>query len=123
MTPGKKAPVRKERKAREGRTALLRGRLTPTERAEIEARAEAAGLPLSEFVRVSAQTVTIRARADLDAVHGLAKIAGDLGRFGGLLKLWLADRRGDGAPAIEVDKVLAEARAVIEVLAEKAALI
>ena len=115
--------VRQPRRPKVNRSSALTLRCTPDERAEIEARALASGLPLSEFIRVSAQTVTIRARADLDAVAGLAKIAGDLGRLGGLLKLWLAERRGDGAPAVEVDKVLADIKGAIDLLAEKAAAI
>jgi hypothetical protein len=36
----------------------------------------------------------------------LAKINGDQGRLGGLLKLWLMERAGQGAPAVAVRRVL-----------------
>lgn len=54
--------ARRARRSRVNRSSALTLRCTSEERAEIEARAQAAGLLLSEFVRVSARTVTIRAR-------------------------------------------------------------
>jgi hypothetical protein len=36
----------------------------------------------------------------------LAKINGDQGRLGGLLKLWLVDRPARGIPEIEVRRLL-----------------
>lgn len=36
----------------------------------------------------------------------LAKVNGDQGRLGGLLKLWLVDRPGRGVPEIEVRRLL-----------------
>ena len=38
---------------------------------------------------------------DLRAVGELAKVNGDLGRVAGLLKLWLAEKRGQGARPTE----------------------
>ncbi len=43
---------------------------------------------------------------DHAAVGELVKVAGDQGRLGGLLKLWLVDRPGKGAPEIEVRRLL-----------------
>jgi hypothetical protein len=39
-------------------------------------------------------------------VGDLVKVAGDQGRLGGLLKLWLVDQPGKGAPEIEVRRLL-----------------
>ena len=36
----------------------------------------------------------------------LAKVNGDQGRLGGLLKLWLVERAGEGVPVIEVRRLL-----------------
>jgi len=54
--------ARRARRARSNRSSALTLRCTADERAEIEARARVAGLPLSEFIRVSARTVTIGSR-------------------------------------------------------------
>ncbi len=111
--------ARRPRRPRVNRSSALTLRCTPEERAEIEARARVAGLPLSEFIRVSAQTVTISSRADHQTVVQLARHAGELNRLGGLLKLWLAERRGDGAPAVAVDQVLTDIKAAVAAITAK----
>ncbi len=40
------------------------------------------------------------------AVGDLVRVAGDQGRLGGLLKLWLVERAGAGASEIEVRRLL-----------------
>ncbi len=52
----------------------------------------------------------IRSVVDLKAVADLAKVDGDLGRVGGLLKLWLAEKRGQGASPVEVEGMMIEFR-------------
>ena len=44
------------------------------------------------------------------AVADLAKVNGDLGRAAGLLKLWLSERRGQGARPEDVEEVMIEFR-------------
>ena len=44
----------------------------------------------------------IRSVVDLNAVADLAKINGNLGRVAGLLKIWLAEKCGQGANATDV---------------------
>lgn len=112
--------ARRPRAEREGRTATLRLRCTPGERAEIEAAAAAAGLGLSEYMRVTALHGSAPAKVDRATVAALAAHAGNLSRLGGLLKLWLSERRGDGAPAVAVDQVLAEIRTAVDRLADAA---
>jgi hypothetical protein len=65
-----------------------------------------AGLPLSVFCRNAALGKRINSSADKDAIQSLVKVSSDQGRLGGLLKLWLSDRPGVGAPEIEVVKAL-----------------
>jgi hypothetical protein len=110
-------------KLRERRTSKVEIRLTPTEREEIEARAEAAGLSLSDYVRVAARSATIQSRLDHAATRELAATASTLGRVGGLLKLWLMERRDEGvsAPAIgglydEIRDLIADIRRRLEAL-------
>ena len=40
-------------------------------------------------------------KVDLRAIHELGRLRADLGRLGGLLKLWLTDRAGEGTEAAE----------------------
>jgi hypothetical protein len=88
------------------RKAALRAWVTPEERAEIEARAEAAGLSLSAYLRVLGLGHEPRSMLDQDAVLTLAKVNADQGRLGGLLKLWLSEKPQQGASTMEVRRVL-----------------
>jgi len=80
--------------------------VTDAERARIEERAKIAGLSVSAYLRAAGLNQPIRSVLDHDAVRDLAKVNGDQGRLGGLLKLWLIERAGQGAPAIEVRRLL-----------------
>src|ERR1700712_5260549 len=77
-----------------------------TERAEIKRRAEASGLSVSAYLRAVALGRQVQSGLDHAAVNELVKVAGDQGRLGGLLKLWLVDQPGRGVPAIEVRRLL-----------------
>ena len=61
------------------------------ERRQIEAKANAAGLSLSTYLVNVGIGYHIRGIVDHKQVEELARINGDLGRLGGLLKLWLTD--------------------------------
>ncbi len=80
--------------------------VTEEERSRIEARAQASGLSVSAFLRAAGLGHPIRSTLDYAAVTELAKVNGDQGRLGGLLKLWLVDRPGQGAPMMEVRRLL-----------------
>jgi hypothetical protein len=80
------------------------------EKADISARAAGAGMSESAFLRALGLNQPIRSVVDLEAVDDLAKINGGLGRVAGLLKLWLAEKRGIGAPAVDVDVMMREFR-------------
>lgn len=95
-------------KEREARNRLLPMKVfvTDRERARIEERAKAAGLSVSAYLRTAGLGHPIRSVLDYDAVRDLAKVNGDQGRLGGLLKLWLVDRPGRGASEIDVRRLL-----------------
>ena len=77
------------------------------DRAKLEELAAAAGVPLSAYLRSAGLGQPIRSNAfNHQAVMDLAKLNADQGRLGGLLKLWLVDRPGQGAPEIEVRRLL-----------------
>ena len=80
--------------------------LTPEEQAEIADRAAATGLSLSGYLRAAGLNHPVRSVLDLRAVAELGKVNGDLGRVAGLLKLWLAEKRGQGARPSDVEGMM-----------------
>lgn len=63
----------------------------PDERSHVEANAKAAGLSLSTFLLNVGVGYRVAGILDNKRVEELARVNGDLGRLGGLLKLWLTD--------------------------------
>lgn len=63
----------------------------PHERSEIEANARDSGLSVSAFLRTIGQGYRVVGIVDNERVVEMARINGDLGRLGGLLKMWLAN--------------------------------
>jgi len=84
----------------------LRLTVTAEERDEIAKRAKAAGLSTASYLRAVALNKTIGSALDYAAVGDLVRVAGDQGRLGGLLKLWLVDQPGKGASEVEVRRLL-----------------
>ncbi len=78
--------------------------VTDAEKVEIADRAAQVGLSLSAYMLAAGLNHPIRSVYDLKAVADLGRINGDLGRVAGLLKLWLAEKRGQGARPIDVDE-------------------
>jgi hypothetical protein len=78
----------------------------PGERLQIEANARAAGLSLSTYLLKVGIGYRIRGILDHQRVDELARINGDLGRLGGLIKLWLQD---DARTKILGDALLGQA--------------
>ena len=62
----------------------------PEERATIEQQARSTGLSKSSYLLRVGMGYPIRSIVDHHQVEELVKINGDLGRLGGLLKLWLS---------------------------------
>lgn len=69
----------------------LRVPVLPEEKEQIEANAAAAGLSVARYLREVGQGHRPQSVQDYRYVRELAKVNGDLGRLGGLLKLWLTD--------------------------------
>jgi hypothetical protein len=64
---------------------------TPAEKEAIEANARAAGMSSARYLREVGQGFPVRGVMDYEKVRELAAMNGDLGRLGGLLKLWLTN--------------------------------
>lgn len=61
---------------------------------------------MSAYLRAAGQSHPIRSVLDLNAVADLVRMNGDLGRSAGLLKLWLAEKRGQGASPVDVEALM-----------------
>lgn len=64
--------------------------------------AEASGLSVASFIRKVAMGYQVESIVDIDQVVELSRVNADLGRLGGLLKLWLANdpRTVDFSPSL-----------------------
>lgn len=80
--------------------------VTPEERATIIEQAARTGLSQSAYLRALGLNTPVRAIADIDAVMELLRLNADLGRLGGLLKLWLSEQPGRGVPVPNVRELL-----------------
>ncbi len=69
----------------------LRVPVFPDEKGLIEENARAAGMSVARFLREVGQGYKVQGVTDYERVRELARINGDLGRLGGLLKWWLTD--------------------------------
>lgn len=82
--------------------------LTIAEKAAIDAKARATSRSLSAFLRDLALGFEPRSTIDHEAVIALVRVNADQGRLGGLLKLWLVERPGQGAPTYDVRRLLTQ---------------
>ena len=80
--------------------------VSQAERTAIQAQAHNLGLSVSAYLRSVGLRYKPRPLADVAAIRDLLKIQADQGRLGGLLKLWLVEKPGQGASTFEVRRVL-----------------
>jgi hypothetical protein len=87
--------------------------------------AQGCDLPVSVYLRRLGTGYEPKSTLDAQAILSLVKVNADQGRLGGLLKLWLSERPGEGAAGFEVRQVLRrieagqiELRAIIKRLNE-----
>ncbi|HRB21400.1 MAG TPA: conjugal transfer transcriptional regulator TraJ [Nitrosomonas sp.] len=78
--------IKKERRDKKLRVPVL-----PIEEAEIKSKATNAGLPVAEYLRNLGLGYQVPSFIDNRKVDALLKINADLGRLGGLIKLWLTN--------------------------------
>jgi hypothetical protein len=68
--------------------------VTPEEKAAIAAKADAHSLSASSYLRRLGLALSVESTIDQRAILDLVKINADLGRFGGLIKMWLTSDSG-----------------------------
>ena len=78
--------IKKERRDKKLRVPVL-----PIEEAEIKSKATDAGLTVAEYLRNLGLGYQVPSVIDNRKVDALLKINADLGRLGGLIKLWLVN--------------------------------
>ncbi|HNJ38587.1 MAG TPA: conjugal transfer transcriptional regulator TraJ [Nitrosomonas sp.] len=76
---------------KEKRDKKLRVPVLPIEEAEIKSKATDAGLTVAEYLRNLGLGYQVPSIVDSRQIDSLLKINGDLGRLGGLIKLWLTN--------------------------------
>ena len=80
-----------KKKTGKKRSHHLRVPVFDDEKDAIEAQAARAGMSVARYLREVGQGYQIKGVVDYEQVRELARINGDLGRLGGLLKLWLTN--------------------------------
>jgi len=80
-----------ETEATRKRRRHLRVPVFPEEAGAIEENAKRAGMSVARYLREVGQGYQIKGVMDYQYVRELVRVNGDLGRLGGLLKLWLSD--------------------------------
>lgn len=89
-------PRKKSEKRR--REAQIKIRVSEKELEAIESNARGCGLTTADFIRRIGQGYLPQSRLDQSHVRDLCTVAGDLGRLGGLLKLWIVEKRSGSMP-------------------------
>jgi hypothetical protein len=85
---------------------------------EINRRAEALRLSRSEYLRNLGLGYQPKSQFDQEAVRSLVKLNADQGRLGGLLKLWLSEKPGEGASQKNVKDVLNQIESLQQLMAQ-----
>lgn len=83
--------MKKSEKVTRKNTTPIKVYCLPDEREAIEVNAQLAGLSVSTYLRRIGQGQQVKSVVDIEQVHHLVRVNGDLGRLGGLLKLWLTN--------------------------------
>ena len=73
------------------RVCHLRVPVTLTEKQEIQENAKTAGLSMARYMRMVSLGYTVPSVIDNRQIEQLLRINGDMGRVGGLLKMWLTN--------------------------------
>ena len=93
----------------------------PEERKLIASNAKASGLSVAAYLRNVGMGYQIRGIIDHTEVERLAKINGDLGRLGGLLKMWLTNdirtaQYGESVIRAVLDRILESQAKMLEIM-------
>lgn len=114
-------PPKKQKTQEEIRGKSVKIRVNELEHEEINRRANMYGVTTSTYIRNIALNYPITSKVDYLSLMELGKCRADLGRLGGLLKMWLSNKdRRAGLDEIEVKSLYKEIEAKQEELIELA---
>lgn len=101
------------------RTRRLLVTLSEEEHAEIKANATRVGMSMSMYLRKIGLGFEPRSQLDADIGRDLIRVRGDLGKLGGLLKLWVVERPDEGLSVGGVSTLADQLRAAAEEIRQK----
>jgi hypothetical protein len=84
--------------------------VTPEEEAAIATKADAHSLSASSYLRRLGLAMPLQSTIDQQAILDLVKINADLGRFGGLIKMWLTTNADFECERNATERALPESR-------------
>jgi hypothetical protein len=84
--------------------------VTPEEKAAIAAKADAHSLSAPGYLRRLGLALPVESTIDQRAILDLVKINADLGRFGGLIKMWLTTNADFECERNATERALPESR-------------
>ena len=88
------------------RTKHILVRVSPEEKKLLEEGADRCDLSVPAWLRKLGLGHRPASHVDIQAVEKIAQLHGDLGRVGGLLKMWLSDRNAEQARQLDVPDLL-----------------
>ena len=88
------------------RTQQIKIRVSPEEKKLLEEGAARCDLSVPAWLRKLGLGHRPASHVDIQAVEKIARLHGDLGRIGGLLKMWLSDRNAEQARQLDVPDLL-----------------
>lgn len=98
-----KAKPRQRKPAHEVRRHCLRVLVNDEEKADLQAQARTAKRSVGRYLREVGRGYQLKSTVDMEAVQKMARINGDMGRLGGLLKLYL--KRDPRTAAFSADTI------------------
>ena len=98
--------------------------VTPAEKAAIAEKATAHSMSASRYLRALGLALPVQSTLDQRAVLDLAKINADLGRLGGLIKMWLTSNEsfqsaGGQAMQRKLESTLSEIRSLQKKMSDR----
>lgn len=120
------APKKKKDKT-QNRTSRIEIRLSIEELKSLTEKAESHGLNTSTYLRSLGMNYPIKSIVDRQAITALLKVNADLGKLGGLFKLWLIKNNGEKDPFSDqrtfknIDELVDEIEALMKLMRIEAA--
>lgn len=101
------------------RTRRLLVTLSEAEHADIKANATRVGMSMSMYLRKIGLGFEPKSQLDAEIARDLIRVRGDLGKVGGLLKLWVMERPDEGLSVDGVSTLADQLSAVAEEIRQK----